>query len=191
MAELQSLYIRDLKMNENDQHFADGVALVQAYWAFSLEMCQRDREILRKIIVEGDYAHTPSSRRHPSSHRLYRNRLGASVPGWIVMRTLYKTLSDEYIEGMTAKGITVPTRDRTERYFKLMPPVTMPTEFNMNTDDARHYAANFPNLRQIPTTFRRLGTETERATVAMLKRLNAQILRGSAPVIAQPTTANA
>ncbi|KAL7798025.1 hypothetical protein V8C43DRAFT_329243 [Trichoderma afarasin] len=188
MPRLASLNISDLGMNKDDEHFADGVACVQAYWAFSLDMNPKDRETLRRIIVDGEYKHTFSSRRHPSSHRLYRSKLGVSVGGWVVMRTLYKNLSYEYINRMTARGITVPTRDHTERYFELMPPVTMPTEFNMNTEDARRYAENFPNLRQIPTTFRRLGAETGSATVAMLEQLNAQILREFAPVVAQPTT---
>ncbi|KAM6485544.1 hypothetical protein HDV62DRAFT_289757 [Trichoderma sp. SZMC 28011] len=169
MPRLASLNISDLGMNKDDEHFADGVACVQAYWAFSLDMSPKDCKILRKIIVDRDYEHTFSSRKSPSAHRLYKNKLGISVGGWVVMQTLYKTLPHEYINRMTVNGITVPTRDRTERYFELMPTVTMPTEFNMNTEDARRYAENFPNLRQIPTTFRRLGVETGSATVAMLE----------------------
>lgn len=165
MAQLASLYIRDLEINEDDEHFADGVACVQAFWAFSLEMSRKDRETLRKIIVDGHYKHTASSRKNPSSHRLYRNRLGASIGGWVVMRTLYRTLPHEYIERMTAKGITLPTRDSTEIYLELMPAATMPTVFDMDTEGARRYAADFPKLRQIPTTFRRLDVATGSATV--------------------------
>ncbi|KKO97396.1 hypothetical protein THAR02_10497 [Trichoderma harzianum] len=120
MAKPASLYIRDLEINKDDEHFADGVACVQAYWAFSLDMCPKDCETLRRIIIDGDYEHTVTSRQRPSAHRLYKNKLGTSVGGWVVMQTLYKTLPQDYIDRMTAKGITVPTRDRTERYFELI-----------------------------------------------------------------------
>ncbi|PKK46610.1 hypothetical protein CI102_7796, partial [Trichoderma harzianum] len=88
MPRLASLNISDLGMNKDDEHFADGVACVQAYWAFSLDMSPKDRETLRRIIVDGEYKHTFSSRRQPSSHRLYRSKLGVSVGGWVIMRTL-------------------------------------------------------------------------------------------------------
>lgn len=157
MAQLEiitRLDIYGLGIDEDDRPYSDGVACVQAYWAYSLDLPQGERDTMRDLILDHNWQHTFASREDFYEHRLCRDRAGTTRPGLILLRALYKAVPIDLENDVVARCGPLPVRNRSDEYFALFPNTVGPPEFDMDTGAARRYQERYPLLKVTPSTLR-------------------------------------
>lgn len=148
------LDIDQLGLDEDHESYSDGVACIQAYWAFSMDLSQRERDNMRNLILDDYYHHTVASREEFYEHSLCRDPAGKKRPGLILLRALYKAVPVDFENDVVARCGHLSMRNRSDEYFALFPDTVGPPAFDMDTDSARRYQERYPLLKVTPSTHR-------------------------------------
>ncbi|QYS95787.1 hypothetical protein H0G86_003061 [Trichoderma simmonsii] len=151
---IRRLDIAQLGFDEDRMPYSDGVACVQAYWAYSMDLSQGERDNMRNLILNHNYRHTVASREEFYEHRLCRDPAGRTRQGLILLRALYKAVPVDFENGVVARCGHLPVRNRSDEYFTLFPDTVGPPVFDMDTDRARRYQQRYPLLKVTPSTLR-------------------------------------
>ncbi|KAK4077160.1 uncharacterized protein Triagg1_4127 [Trichoderma aggressivum f. europaeum] len=152
---IRGLEISMLRLTKNHTPFADGVACVQAYWSYAMDLPQGERIIMRRLILDQKFIHTIASRDVFSQHPLCLDPAGTSRPGLILLRALYKEVPTDFQNEVVARCGRLPVRNRADEYFALFPETGTPTFFDMDTHLARWFRQRYPLLKNIPSTYRK------------------------------------
>lgn len=134
--------------------YSDGVACIQAYWAYSMDLTQDERDNLRNLILSRKHHHTLASREEFYEHHLCRDPAGRTRPGLIILRALYKVVPVDFENGVVARCGPLPVRNRSDEYFGLFPDTIGPPVFDMDTGRARRYQQRYPLLKVTPSALR-------------------------------------
>ncbi|OPB36424.1 hypothetical protein A0O28_0055030 [Trichoderma guizhouense] len=154
LATIRRLDIDQLGLDEDHEPYSDGVACIQVYWAYSMDLSQRERDNMRNLILDHHYYHTVESREEFYEHRLCRDPAGKTRPGLILLRALYKAVPVDFENDVVARCGHLSMRNRSDEYFALFPDTVGPPVFDMDTDSARQYQGRYPLLKVTPSTHR-------------------------------------
>ncbi|KAJ4861718.1 hypothetical protein T069G_02672 [Trichoderma breve] len=179
------LDISKLAIDANHVAFSDGVACVQAYWAYALDLTRGERDSMRRLIADRHYQHTAESRQSFTEHPIYKGSHGKQRHGLILLRALYKNMPPEYENNVVVRYGPIPRRDRTADYLNYFPDTMQPAVFDMDTDGARQYKERFPLLKVIPSVFRKLPA-SERGRIRMSHRTSAVVAPAREESISPP-----
>ncbi|PNP60246.1 hypothetical protein THARTR1_00270 [Trichoderma harzianum] len=144
-----------LRLTEDNMIYSDGVACVQAYWAYSMDLSQSERDDMRSLILGCKYRHTVASREAFSAHRLCRDPFGTTRPGLILLRVLYKAVPVDFENSIVARFGRLPVRNRSDEYSALFPNTVGPPVFEMDMSRVRLYHLRYPLLKVTPSTCRK------------------------------------
>ncbi|KAL6818006.1 hypothetical protein J3E69DRAFT_374828 [Trichoderma sp. SZMC 28015] len=151
---IRRLDIDQLGLDEDHESYSDGVACIQAYWAFSMDLSQRERDNMRNLILDDYYHHIVASREDFYEHQICKDPAGKTRPGLILLRALYKAVPIDFENDVVARCGRLPMRNRSDEYFALFPDTVGPPVFDMDTDSARQYQERYPLLKVTPSTLR-------------------------------------
>ncbi|KAF3068262.1 hypothetical protein CFAM422_007917 [Trichoderma lentiforme] len=154
MGTIRRLDIAQLGFDEDHEPYSDSVACIQAYWAYSMDLSQRERDNMRNLILDHKYHHTVASQEEFYEHRLCRDPAGKTRPGLILLRALYKVVPVDFENDVVARCGHLPLRNRSDEYFALFPDTVGPPVFDMDTGSARQYQERYPLLKVTPSTHR-------------------------------------
>ncbi|TFB04294.1 hypothetical protein CCMA1212_003632 [Trichoderma ghanense] len=156
---IHELAIADLRLNEDDELFADAVACVQTYWSQASQMTTESQEVMIRLIINRDYAHTDWSRKHTCNHRLYRASSGRddvfAWPVFLILRALYKELPKAYVAAIRERNLPTALEDHTDDYLAVYPNTVLPTPYDTITAEGEAYRRAWPKLRNTPTIYRK------------------------------------
>ncbi|KKP06957.1 hypothetical protein THAR02_00937 [Trichoderma harzianum] len=151
---IRRLDIAHLGLDKDHMPYSDGVACIQAYWAYSMDLTQDERNNMRNLIINLNYRHTLASREEFYEHHLCRDPAGRTRPGLVILRALYKVVPVDFENGVVARCGPLPVRNRSDEYFALFPDTIGPPVFDMDTGRARRYQQRYPLLKVTPSTLR-------------------------------------
>ncbi|EHK25232.1 uncharacterized protein TRIVIDRAFT_198220 [Trichoderma virens Gv29-8] len=171
--------ISNLGLGPDDEDYSDGVACIEAYWAYALDMTPETRDKYLGLLRNKKWTHTVSSRKQPSQHRLYKSSVGKTIPGFLVIRALYKKVPEEFKNRIRERGHVIPDQDRTKEYLELFPDTTPAPVFDFETPEARNYAAQWPSLKVTPSIYRQ--KPVQQAPQATLVSQAAQTIAQATP----------
>ncbi|KAL7824212.1 hypothetical protein V8C26DRAFT_385289 [Trichoderma gracile] len=161
---IQELTIADLRLNEDNEVFADAVACVQTYWSQASQMSAESQEVMIQLILNQDYALTDWSRKFASRHRLHltlsKKDDASAWPAFLILDALYKKLPRIYL----------PTalEDHTDDYLAAFPNTVLPTRYDTRTPEGEAYRETWPNLRNTPTIYRKKEPDTTAPTASSM-----------------------
>ncbi|KAL6872641.1 hypothetical protein HDV57DRAFT_511322 [Trichoderma longibrachiatum] len=165
---IHELTIADLRLTEDDEDFADGVACVRKYWSQASQMTAESQEVMIQIIINRGYVHNNWSRKHLSRHRLYRTsseRDDASAwPVFLILNALYKKLSSLYLAAIRERNLPTALEDHTDDYLAVFPNTVLPTRYDTRTPEGEAYRRAWPRLRNTPTIYRKRERATPTST---------------------------
>ncbi|KAL7959400.1 hypothetical protein V8C34DRAFT_280097 [Trichoderma compactum] len=120
---IRRLSVAMLGLNKDHTPYSDGVACIQAYWAYAMDLPQGERTMMRRLILEHKYDHTIASRDAFSEHPLCRDSAGTTRPGLILLRALYKAVPVDFQNDVVARCGRLPVRNRSDEYFAISPTI--------------------------------------------------------------------
>ncbi|KAK1253702.1 hypothetical protein MKX07_001779 [Trichoderma sp. CBMAI-0711] len=171
---MRELKIADLRLNEDDEHFADGVACVRLYWSQASQMTVESQEVMIELDVNRDYAHTDWSRKQLSNHRLYRTSTGrddvSAWPVFLILNALYKELSLPYLAVIEERNLPTALEDHTEDYLASLAQIAK---------HANHLPQTRAGSSSLDGVNRVIGCHSEKAIIGVVVSLFDVVVSGS------------